>query len=65
MEPEPIFLLVGAESRSQIFKAAPAVRYILEKAKKKSLVLELGRYRTYELSSIYKDKYDPKHNVTI
>ena len=61
MEPEPIFLLVGAESRSQIFKAAPAVRYILEKAKKKSLVLELG---TYELSSIYKDKYDPKH-VTI
>ena len=41
-EPEPPgaeFLVVGAESRSQLFKAAPAPSY--RKGKKKSLVLVL------------------------
>ena len=36
-EPEQIFLLVGAENRSRLFKAAPAAPFM--QAKKKSLVL--------------------------
>ena len=51
-----------SEPRAErLFQAAPAVSF--RQAKKKGLVLLLSM--NYELSYIYKDKNDPKHDDTI
>ena len=47
VEPEPIFLLAGAESRTRLFKAAPAASFWQASERKDDLVE--GRMRRKDL----------------
>ena len=47
VEPEPIFLLAGAESRTRLFKAAPAASFWQASERKDDLVE--GRKRRKDL----------------